>query len=216
MNLQNIKTIFISPCTSKYTYKCFEMKHYLTTHKFKWELHKSELIYPLGLTIAFQEILLKNLNDEPLLILEDDARLQKIIYQLENIPSDADAVYLGISAVGNGHFPFNSASVEPYENVYKINSMRSAHAILYLTRRYKLAIANAIQGKICDIEMANVQHKFNVYGFDNPIFIQNGTDINAMLTKTTMRKIYMERKITVLFCMILSYYIILKLWKFII
>jgi len=216
LNLQQINTVFISPCVSKYKYKCFEMQNYLNTHNFKWKLYKSELRYPYGLSSAFKQILLQNLNDDPLLILEDDARLQ-IQNLIIHVPKNADAIYLGISAVGYGYFPFNSATVQPIKNdLFKVHSMYSAHAILYLSKRYKKAVADVIEEKICDVEMARIQHKFNVYAYNKPLFIQKGTDINATLTKTTLYKIYMERKLTVLICIILCYLIILKVWKFII
>ena len=192
------------------------MKHYLTKHNFNWKLYKSELRYPFGLSAAFKTILLENLNDEPLLILEDDARLITPDITSLQIPKDADAIYLGISAVGYGYFPLNSATVQPLkDNLFKVQSMYSAHAILYLSKRYKKAVADVIHEKICDVEMARIQHKFNVYAYNKPIFVQKGTDINAMLTKTTLKKIYFERKLTVLICIILCYLIILKIWKFI-
>lgn len=204
MLLSDIKTVFISPCKGKYLDKCKTMKEFLK-HKMKsndWNLHESELIYPNGLKNAFLNIMKDNLSnsticDNPLLILEDDIDWsgEQI---LENIPSNADAMYLGIAAVGNGTFPLSSCNIvnTTTTDIFKVNSMRSTHAILYLTKKYKEAVYDAVKKSMehhYDITLAGLQHNYNVYAYNNPIFHQNGNDVNARLTRTSLARIYHER-----------------------
>lgn len=216
IDITKIPIVFISPCIGKYLHRCEQTKLLLKNDikSTNWSLHQSELIYPNGLKNAFlsilkQDILSNSLN--PLLILEDDVSLNsaKSINNLNLnnliIPQDADALYLGNAAVGNGTFPFNSvhsSKLNNFEsinnnNLYKVLSMRSAHAIVYITDKYKKAVFEAVLNDInqphYDVTLANIQNKFNVYAYDIAPFYQAGQDVNSRLTRTSLNKINNER-----------------------
>ena len=139
--------------------------------------------------------------DFPFLILEDDCLINLEIPDVITVPDDAHAVYLGHSVAGVSSVPIivddptfasitTNASIEQYsEDMYKINSMVGAHAILYLSEDFKKAahaIAHAAYNKSInhDIMFAFLQLVYNVYGFSIPYFIQTS---QYQLTKDVLR-----------------------------
>ena len=115
----------------------------------------------------------------PFILFEDDCQIKNFRSVIE-VPSDADAVYLGVSSWGrmNGH----SGPYVQYEKInddlYRTYNMLSGHSILYLTEEYvsmcKRVCEHAaykIEG-YQDIGFAEIQRWFNVYTFDQPFFYQ--------------------------------------------
>ena len=124
---------------------------------------------------------LKGLSEikPPFVLFEDDCQVKNFRSEIE-IPSDADAVYLGVSSWGrmNGH----SGPYVQYEKVndelYRTYNMLSGHSILYMTEEYVSMCqrvckhaAYKIEG-YQDIGFAEIQRWFNVYTFDQPFFYQ--------------------------------------------
>jgi len=115
----------------------------------------------------------------PFILLEDDCVLGRGFKTEIEVPSDADAVYLGISKLGwsKGHIDVIGEKCASKE-VLKIECMLSSHAILYLTRSYLSAAAYAAgvavrKKDFNDIEFALVQVKYNIYACTPPIFHQS-------------------------------------------
>jgi hypothetical protein len=117
----------------------------------------------------------------PFIIFEDDCKVKNFDPIIE-IPEDADAVYLGISAWGrmNSH----SGPFVQYEKVndriLKVYNMLGAHAILYLSKEYvslcsKIAIHASQTSEHQDIGFADIQRYYNVYTFDDPMFYQTSS-----------------------------------------
>ena len=117
--------------------------------------------------------------EPPFILFEDDCQIKNFRSVIE-VPSDADAVYLGVSSWGrmNGH----SGPYVQYEKInddlYRTYNMLSGHSILYLTEEYvsmcKRVCEHAaykIEG-YQDIGFAEIQRWFNVYTFDQPFFYQ--------------------------------------------
>ena len=136
--------------------------------------------YPQCLVNATINILSANLNDSPILIVEDDIGWTGI--KTIDIPLDADAIYLGLSYCG-GHATENIhvlyCNAIPYSDTQcRIINMLSAHAILYISKRYKQAVMNELY-KIKDINYYNdvaisrIQKDYNVYGNNVPVFFQD-------------------------------------------
>jgi hypothetical protein len=125
----------------------------------------------------------------PVLILEDDCLLNNGLPGTLVIPDDADAVYLGHSAAGVSSIPVvikdttfaditGSASYSRHNDLmYRISSMVGAHAILYISDRFKV-LANELTRYAYnksinhDILFVMLQQMYNVYGYYNPYFVQ--------------------------------------------
>lgn len=116
------------------------------------------------------------------IILEDDCRINNDVSTIE-VPDDADAVYLGLSAWGylkDISKPENYLfeEVKNFPGVYKVNGMLATHAILYITKDYiktceriaKYSMENSVH---VDQGFARVQRYFNIYAIDKPIFYQS-------------------------------------------
>jgi len=196
MDITQVKTYFISPCKNKYTEKCMRMKQFLNQNQFRhWNLKISQLIYPSGLSQAHKEILQENLNDEPLLILEDDVEWNYEKYV--QVPENTDAFYVGNSAVGNDLHPISGSTVKRIEkNLWKVKSMRGAHAIIYISKKYKSKIVDLIEKypqEHMDVLMASCQKDYDIYALEIPLFIQKGNDVNARLSQIPLSIVHRNK-----------------------
>ena len=113
-------------------------------------------------------------GDAPLLILEDDAQVTEDYREEIDIPHGADAIYLGWSTANKKMTVKNFS-----ENLVKVTGLAAAHAILYLSKRYKDFAEGAIKIAIyeeqvpLDVMLAHIQKDFNVYAVRKPYFIQS-------------------------------------------
>lgn len=136
--------------------------------------------YPKCLVEATINILELHLDDKPFLLVEDDIAWTGV-EKLE-VPPDADAIYLGISFSG-GHPTENihNGYCEVYEysdNLCRVLNMLSAHAVLYISKRYKQAVLEEMY-KIRnimyhgDVVISRIQRLYNVYATNFPVFYQD-------------------------------------------
>ncbi len=113
-------------------------------------------------------------GETPLLILEDDAQVTEDYREEIDIPHGADAIYLGWSTANKKMTVKNFS-----ENLVKVTGLAAAHAILYLSKRYKDFAEDAISRAIyeeqvpLDVMLAYIQKDFNVYAVRKPYFIQS-------------------------------------------
>ena len=130
--------------------------------------------YPQSLTEAHSAILKANMNDEPIMILEDDVAWSGDSMRIEDVPDNADALYLGHSDCGNslgGYSEFQQHS----SKYFKVVSMMSSSSIIYISQRYKSEVVKGLDthaGIALDITTSSLQQYFNVYTFNNPWFYQ--------------------------------------------
>jgi GR25 family glycosyltransferase involved in LPS biosynthesis len=110
----------------------------------------------------------------PVLILEDDAMVTEHYREEIDIPHGADAIYLGWSTA-NKRMTVKNFS----EHLVKVTGLAAAHAILYLSQRFKDYAEDAIKRAIyreavpLDVMLAYIQKDFNVYAVRKPYFIQS-------------------------------------------
>jgi GR25 family glycosyltransferase involved in LPS biosynthesis len=113
-------------------------------------------------------------GDAPLLIFEDDAQVTEHYCEEIDIPHGADAIYLGWSTANKKMTVKNFS-----ENLVKVTGLAAAHAILYLSKRYKDFAEGAIKIAIyeeqvpLDVALAYFQKDFNVYAVRRPYFVQS-------------------------------------------
>ena len=118
------------------------------------------------------------LDDEkystPLLILEDDIEFVDNFNPVIEVPDDSDGVYLGISH-GNMYYQ----TCKRNDDYMRIGGILAAHAILYITPKFRQAMAEA--GKYClytlskpwDIGTAATQQIYKVYTPNVPLIYQS-------------------------------------------
>ena len=110
----------------------------------------------------------------PLLVLEDDVEFIDNFNPILDIPDDSDGVYLGIS---HGNIYYGSCQYN--ENYLRIGGILAAHAILYVTSRYREMMSEV--GKYClynlskpwDVGTASIQKDFKVYTPNTPLIYQS-------------------------------------------
>jgi len=119
---------------------------------------------------------------DPTIILEDDCVIKNKEFIID-LPDDADALYLGLSAWGYtggiskpGNFRY--VKHDEYNNIYKVDGMLATHSILYITEDYinvakKVALWSGDNNQHVDQGFASIQKYFNVYALKNPIFYQH-------------------------------------------
>ena len=99
------------------------------------------------------------------------------------IPHGADAIYLGISKRGgsfyNG-FDDGPCIVEPYnQDMVRVKNMLSAHAVLYLSARYKADVIERLRGirglanYFSDVVLSRLHRYYNIYAYKRPLFYQS-------------------------------------------
>lgn len=152
-------------------------------------------------------------GDPPFMILEDDLEFRRPSTVVEDVPEDADVVYLGISSVGCfprssdytrdlGHRGVPDFVLASAHNAgfARLHSMISAHAVLFLTRtavdRYGQAQQMAVNRKMpLDVSYAYAMADLTVYAAIDPIFVedqalqpqQKRSDWRAALTTGPLR-----------------------------
>jgi hypothetical protein len=120
----------------------------------------------------------------PAIVFEDDAVVEKFKPTIE-YPKDADAIYLGKSARGLDTIAAglverkskDSTVTKIEDDLYKIESMYAAHAILYLNEEYidfcirvcKTAMRLNVPH---DVYLGLAQPFYNIYGYKSSLFAQ--------------------------------------------
>ena len=190
VDIKNIKTFFINPDeTEKYknrkqhtefilrdTLKIDSVNHY------KSSINSED--YFAELKLATADILQENLNDDPILIVEDDINVTHWYLYKDidiEIPEDADAVYIGIyrfAIDSSRDYWYLNTPTQPYsDNLVKIRNMLSAHAIVYKSKKYKQQVIDLFRDKQNtsqnDVILARNLYNFNIYAYRNPIFYQD-------------------------------------------
>ena len=129
---------------------------------------------------------LKLLNEaqSPIFILEDDIECTKHLKEKIIIPSDADAIYLGVSNHGyvrNNVYGFRGTVLASrHSNDYlRVLNMCSTHAIIYLSEKYIEACRSVIssclsKGIAFDVGLASIHRHFNILTPNDPWFYQKG------------------------------------------
>jgi hypothetical protein len=188
MKLIDIPVLYICPDHNpKYRARKKHMEALLYRIGFSQVTHykSSTESYPSCLFQATIDILSDHLNDSPILVLEDDVE-QYMPLDVNTellIPYDADAFYLGFSKSG-GHLSENrcdgKANILVKESYIQIYNMLSAHAIVYISKRYKERVINELQqkqdtGKVLhsDVILSRLHPEFNIYGYRHPFFYQS-------------------------------------------
>jgi hypothetical protein len=145
----------------------------------------------------------------PCLVLEDDA-YPTVWYKYDfNIPDDTDAFYLGSSlnflvkdwqeksvindVIWNYDIQVEDISAE----IYRVKNMLTAHAILFVSDRFKEICYNSLKYNInnfihSDCIFAHLMDTYNVYVNKKPVFFQNCHRENVVtyyLTKIPLERI---------------------------
>jgi len=190
MLLLDIPVVFICPDhNEKYTARKEYMFEFLQKLGFKnvtMFKSRNDLSHTKCLADATFDILSSNLNDQPILVIEDDIELSEWVTDMNiEFPEDADAFYLGFSKYAgsyekNGSLGYNSVSVEHIsEKNIRILNMLATHAILYISKRYKQAVINEMEmmlnsniSMISDVLIARLHKDYNIYAYKYPFFFQ--------------------------------------------
>lgn len=128
--------------------------------------------YGFGCGMSHVKIL-ETYKDIPLLILEDDAKITKDFNPILEIPEGVDSVYVGTSS-GNPYY----MAKEYNQNFFRIGNVLSTHAVLYLTEKFKTAVAEVTKmfvyqyQKPVDIGVASILQHFKVLAPKKPYFVQ--------------------------------------------
>ena len=201
MKLTDIPVVFICPDhNEKYQFRKLHM--FTLLHKIGFKnvsMFKSDTEkYPMCLVRATRDVLSNYIDDSPVLVLEDDVEITEWAdFDMDiEIPSNTDAFYLGFSkyaALHTEHYNagYWSVQVEHLDDRYiQIVNMLGAHAILYVSKRYKQVVHDIMDTFIrtnehvtADVPVARIQKTFNIYGFKYPMFYQSdqlGNDWYAM------------------------------------
>jgi hypothetical protein len=167
--------------------------------------------YPLCLAKATYDILSMNLDDNPILLLEDDIETTE---WFENnrieFPENTDAFYLGFSKYGGSktvNFNEGPSKTEFISTKHiRILNMLSAHAIIYISKRYKEAVVREMKDIIDkgenyynDVLISRLHEKYNIYGYHYPFFCQSDKLGNVPFVKeaTNFRFYEAQNDITV-------------------
>lgn len=191
MKLTDIKTYFINPL-GKYKDRYDYMKNFLLSLGFFEVRHYKSRIDPnhtKELKRVTIEILKDNLNDDPVLILEDDIKLYNrcggCSLKMNNIdiPEDCDAYYLGYYDWGVYDYRYKDKRyckyqciIVPGKDYFRITNMMGGHAIIYVSKRFKeriIADFGKDDPKPNDVLLAESLKDFNVYGAHCPLFYQS-------------------------------------------
>ncbi len=214
ISITNFKIIYICPDhNAKYQLRKQHTESLLKQMGFTNIVHykSGTKRYPYCLAKATYKILYNNLKD-PFILVEDDIEFNDLHYQLheslyhdssikENLPiitkqilDKADAIYLGISRYA-GHPTINydngRSKVISYDHLYvKVINMLSTHAILYLSRQYKIKVLLLMKDIIrndvqynTDVKISRIQKHFNILALRKPLFYQSDKLDNPPLIK---------------------------------
>ena len=144
--------------------------------------------------------------NEPVIIFEDDANITEHYNNEIDVPSDADAVWLGTSIYGlvnnwesmslrDGIYLTQPKKTGEYNNFYKVENMLSLHAVVFITNKYKQSMLNYLQYLINkqtapDIITAETMKYFNIYACKKPMFFQDDNAHNSSPTLTALDSIF--------------------------
>jgi len=202
MRLIDIPVVYICPNhNQKYNERKEHMDRLLNTIGFKSITHFKSGIepYPTCIAKATLDILKMNLNDNPVIILEDDVEcFTELNHEVEvEYPDDTDAFYLGFSThSGSLYHNINAgpSRYEKYSDKYiRILNMLSAHAILYKSKVYKQKVINAMNSIIdkigyhSDIVISRLHSSHRIYGYYYPFFYQSSKLGNPELVERCTR-----------------------------
>ena len=132
----------------------------------------------------------------PVLILEDDVDIEESVFTttLQNIPDDADAIYMGTS-----HGDSNYSAIDVGNGWMKIERVFATHSIMWLNEKMAKEVIETgkrwIYGKNhpFDVGIAyELQPRFNVYAPHVPFFFQadakNSKNKWESLTRTPLKQ----------------------------
>jgi len=132
----------------------------------------------------------------PLLILEDDVDIEESVFTttLQNIPDDADAIYMGTS-----HGDGNYSAIDVGNGWMKIERVFATHSIMWLNEKMAKEVIETgkrwIYGKNhpFDVGIAyELQPRFNVYAPHVPFFFQADAKNNKnkweSMTRTPLKQ----------------------------
>ena len=151
VDLRTVKTIYMNPNhNAKYQYRKNYMDSFLKELGFQHVEHFQSGTdrYPQCLCDATVQILQKNMDDTPFLLLEDDIDLMPGSSFQITIPKTTDAVYFGLSRSAghpteNRHEGNTVLEAGP-DGLVRVLNMLSGHAILYCSQRYKKAVYDSL------------------------------------------------------------------------
>lgn len=188
MKLIDIPVIFICPDhNEKYSKRKEHMFELLNKIGFKSIVHykSGNESYPTCLLKAFIDILRQNLNDLPVLVVEDDIEcFLELNSDTEfDMPDDTDAFYVGFSKSG-GHKTLNShdgwSQIEKISDKHiRILNMLTTHAILYKSKEYKQRVITQLNNLLdkplyhSDVIIARLHPEYKIYGYHYPLFYQS-------------------------------------------
>lgn len=197
MRIQDFKVVYICPDhNEKYHARKLHMDSMLATLGFKDIVHYKSGTdgWPKCLNDATVTILTTYMN-EPILLLEDDVEFTGVS-EFEFVHG-ADAIYFGVSRSA-AHPKLDTSRgtsmFVPYsKNHVRVMNMLSAHAVLYITSRYKQAVCDKIRINplkcFNDIAMARLQPSYRILANKKPSFYQSATfnapgheDANTLFT----------------------------------
>lgn len=195
VDIQNIEKVWINldEETERKDKMLEQFSEYNFENCYRMEGIKKDGNSVLGCGMSMYAAVLYAKTKLPCLVMEDDARIHPEFFKNEiEVPDDTDAIYLGIShwgmLEGGPASTLNGVGREPINNeITKINSMCSLHAVVYLTDRYVNATLHAIAernqmnsnkeytGNVghVDIGTALIQKNFNVVAPISPYFYQD-------------------------------------------
>jgi hypothetical protein len=181
--VSKIPVVYICPDSNeKYSERKVRTHNLLEKMGFQQIKHykSSSVEYPKCLSSANIDILSNNLDDNPLLVVEDDIAWTGI--ETVSIPADADCMYVGFSVFAGHHErDINSGSCivnSMCDNIHRVINMLSTHAIIYISKRFKEATIDCLKkasesGYNTDVMMSRILKNFNVYINNSPIFYQD-------------------------------------------
>jgi hypothetical protein len=138
----------------------------------------------VGCALSHLRALRAHPGPAPLLVLEDDVRLTEDFSPRLRFPADADALYLGtsnfgaIEAVDYTGFTNLVLADDVDDQWVRVFNLLGAHAILYLSERFRAAAMEAIVESLADRDwahdrgMARIQSRFQVYALRRAMFYQ--------------------------------------------
>ena len=140
-----------------------------------------EPIKKVGVAKSHQALLKELVNlPTPFIVFEDDIQVGNFVNEME-VPSDADAFYLGNSIFGlYGGVGKRRISVDRIDkDIFRLYNMLAAHAIVYFNNDYIKFLIQAIDFNLSiqtnqDKARAETMKYWKVYGTANPMFYQPG------------------------------------------
>jgi hypothetical protein len=198
MDLHKVKVYVISPGIGKYEKRLKTTLERLYKAGFEDIEHVPSVPDPSHTNSLSRTNLLifekeKN-KTEPFIIIEDDIKIEDFIIDDErwilNVPPDAVAVYLGVSlwvypyeyhTLGCGkHIRFitKNDAISHDDRLVRIKGMTSAHAVLYMDRKFLQTLSFCIQSYLKlftahDLVLATLQKYFPIYALKTPLFYQD-------------------------------------------